>query len=129
PYLDLHWPLGVDAAASGRDLRVGGSTFEKGLSLHAPAKVSYRLDGKYRRFQALAGLDPRSGRLGKARIRPGGDANPSSLNHDGLLEGGGPGAPVRADVSGVCRLTLEVEVADRGGVQALVNWVNARLIR
>jgi hypothetical protein len=129
PYLDLSWPLGVDAAASGHDLAVAGSTFEKGLSLHAPAKVSYQLDGKYRRFEALAGLDSRSGRLGKARIRVWGDDKALSLDRGGLLRGGDDPLPVGVDVMGVRRLTLEVESADRGNVQALVNWVNARLVR
>jgi hypothetical protein len=129
PYLDLSWPLGVDAAASGHDLAVAGSTFEKGLSLHAPARVSYQLDGKYRGFEALVGLDSRCGRLGKARIRIWADDKVLSLDRDGLILGGGGPVPLRVDVTGVRRLTLEVELAGRGNVQALVNWVNARLVR
>lgn len=128
PYLDLLWPLGVDASASGHDLAVGNSTFEKGLSLHAPARVSYQLDGKYRRFEALAGLDSRAGRLGKARIRAWADDKPLPLKNDGFLQAGGS-VPVHVDVRGVRRLTLGVEAADRGNVQALVNWVNAMLVR
>jgi hypothetical protein len=40
----------------GKPIILGGTTYRKGLSTHAPAKISYNLDGKYKRFENIIGL-------------------------------------------------------------------------
>ena len=62
PYLDEKWPWRADANAIGGDLRLGGSAFAKGIGMHADSRLTYALDGKYRRFDALVGLDDVDGR-------------------------------------------------------------------
>src|SRR5262249_46189218 len=57
PYLDERWPWSVDAAVTGRDLRVGGSVHDKGVGMHAHARLTWALGGAYRRFEAVVGLD------------------------------------------------------------------------
>lgn len=133
-YLGVSWPLVKDANVSALPMRLGQSTFDKGLGMHSPSKVTYKLDGKYSRFEALAGLDERDGRLGRARLKVLVDGKERSLSgepkedaslrtrHDGPLQ-------IRLDMRGAKELTLVVEVADFGDVQAQVNWANARLIR
>ena len=71
PYLDVRWPLVADGAGSGRELRLSDGVYDKGLGLHPRSRVTYRLDGGYRRFEAVVGFDPRAGRDGScARARP-----------------------------------------------------------
>src|SRR5262249_15148644 len=36
PWLDLPWSWAADATVRGRDLRLGGQTYEKGISQHSP---------------------------------------------------------------------------------------------
>lgn len=51
-----------------QDLRLAGQRFTKGLALHSRTEAVYRLDGQYRRFQALAGIDDRTEGLGAVRL-------------------------------------------------------------
>src|SRR5262249_47929596 len=69
PYLDVAWPYVADGSVAGRMLRVGGSVYDKGLGLHSASRLTYDLAGGYRRFEALVGLDDRSGRGGSARVQ------------------------------------------------------------
>jgi hypothetical protein len=51
-----------------QDLRLAGQRFSKGLAFHSRTEAVYRLDGQYRRFQALAGIDDRTEGLGAVRL-------------------------------------------------------------
>ena len=128
PYVGEPWALGRNLAATGRALQLAGSTFEKGIGLHAPARVTYKLDGKYDRFDAIVGIDEHS-RRGRAKISLDLDGKHVEL-HDGR-ELGSKDAPfsVRQGVRGVHELTLIAELGSFGDVQANVNWAKARLIR
>src|SRR5262249_34704738 len=52
PGLDGRWPWSADVTVTGRDLRVGGSTYDRGVGMHAHSRLSYALGGAYRRFEA-----------------------------------------------------------------------------
>jgi hypothetical protein len=130
-YLDLTWPLVPDGSADGRDLRLGGGTYAKGLGMHGASRVTYDLGGGYRRFEALAGIDDQAGdeqtgRQGSARIRVLADGK--VLVDRPVSARTGPVA-VRADVTGARELTLVVDFGKRGGVQDRVDWADARLVK
>jgi hypothetical protein len=129
PYLNEQWPLGVDGTADGKDLRLGGSTFARGLGMHSHSRVTYRLDGGYRRFESLVGMDARGGREGTARVRVLADGKPLPLPNEGALIGGQEPLAIRVDVGGVKELSLEVDYLRRGPVQGHVTWADARLVR
>ena len=105
-----------------------GRQFDAGLGTHPRTRLVYDLGGKYRRFDALVGLDPVTGRRGSAdvRILVDGEIQPIP----GLIGMSSLDSPVavRVDVAGVQELTLVVDFGRGGGVQADVNWVNARLV-
>jgi hypothetical protein len=129
PYLDEKWPWAADCAVTGRDLRLGGSTYDKGLGVHAHCRLTYSLGGAFRRFEALVGLDDLEGRKGSVRIKVLGDGKvlteepPAERTH-----ADGP-ARIRVSVEGVKELTLEVESASGGNVQDVVDWADARLVK
>jgi hypothetical protein len=132
-YLDLSWPVVADSSVDGHDLRLAGGTYARGLGTHAAGRVSYDLGGAYRRFEALVGIDDRAGddqtgRQGTARVRVLADGKPVAGADRELTAGAGPVA-VRADVAGARELTLVVDFGARGGVQARVDWADARLIK
>jgi hypothetical protein len=129
PYLDERWPWSADASATGGDLRLGGSTYDKGLGLHSHSRLTYRLGGAYRHFEAVVGLDDSDGRRGSVRVRVLADGKPLDVGLKGeLTRAGGPLA-VRVPVADVKELTLEVEFGEGGPVQDVVNWGDARLIK
>ena len=127
PYGDLEWPPGWDASVSGRDLRVGGSTFDKGIGLHSESRLSFALGGNYRSFEALVGLEEQDGgSVGTARIKVLVDGKERPL--EGKLAGKERPLAVRLDVSGAKELMLVVEF-EKGDVLGRVNWGDARLVK
>ena len=129
PYLDEKFAYAIDASVMGRDLRVGGSGYERGVGMHAHSLLTYELDGKQERFEALVGLDDTDGRRGRVRVRVLLDGKEADLGHKGVLSRDGGPWRVSVPLGGAKALTLEVAPADNGPVQAVVNWVDARLIR
>jgi hypothetical protein len=132
PYLGLRWPLVNDGCVDGRDLRLGGGTYDRGLGMHSAARVAYDLGGAYRRFEALVGIDDQAGdeqtgRQGGVRIRVLADGKPLGGDRD-VSARTGPVA-VRADLTGARELTLVVDFGDRGSVQDRVDWADARLVK
>jgi hypothetical protein len=123
------WPPVADGSADGRDLRLGGSVYPKGLGLHPYTRVTYALGGRYRRFEAVVGLDDTTGRKGGARVRVLAEGRPLNAGLEGELTHRGGPVPVRASVVGVRELTLEVDFGAAAGVQAHVNWADARVVK
>jgi hypothetical protein len=130
-FLDVVWPWAADRTVRGAPLKLAGgggdSTFDKGLGTYPRAVLTYDLGGKYRRFEALVGLDPDSGARGRVAVRVLVDGKEQSVPRLGALTAGNPVA-VRVDVTGAKELVLEVDFGPTGSVQADVNWGDARLI-
>jgi hypothetical protein len=126
PFLDAAWPFAVDGNVAEHDLRLAGSTYDKGIGMHSHSRLSYRLAGAYRHFEALVGLDDKDGRRGDVRIRVLADGEAlldrALTSRDGAV-------PVSLSVEGVRELTLEVDFGRDGDVQDVVNWAEARLVK
>lgn len=129
PYLDERWGWSADANLTGRDLTLGGSAYSRGIGMHAASRLSYPLDGRYRRFIALVGLDDRDGKAGRVRLRVEIDGKPAKLDGPEVRTHADAPLAVNLNVEGARTLTLQVDYAGRGGVQAVVNWVHPRLLR
>jgi len=129
PYLGVRWPLGEDASAAGRLLRVGDQCYDKGVGLHGRCRVTYRLDGKYAWFEATAGLDPSAGSKGRARLAVFVDGKEHPLGEGKERTAQDPPLPVLLDVRDARELTLVVDFGSLGDVQACVNWGGARLLK
>jgi hypothetical protein len=129
PYLGAPRPPGMDTSADGGDLRLAGSTYDKGLGLRSVSRLTYDLAGGYRRFEARVGLDTRSLRGSSVRVQVLLDGKPCDLGKSDELTGQGPPLTLALDVTGARQLTLVVEPGQRGGVGALVDWADARLVK
>jgi hypothetical protein len=119
------WPWVADRSVKGKPLRLGEQTFDKGLGTHPRTTLSYDLAGKYRRFEAVVGLDPVTGRRGAAVVRVLVDGRDTLTVP--LTAGAAPSTVV-ADVTGAKALMLVVDYGPGGDVQDDVNWGDARLI-
>jgi len=129
PFLSVSWPLATDAAVTGGALRVGGSTFDKGLGMHSKSLVSYGLNGEFRWFEAMVGLDDSAGRRAQARVRVLVDGKEQKLGSEKELVAREAPLPLRIGVAEARELTLIVDFGSYGDVAAHVNWADARLIR
>ncbi|HJZ53893.1 MAG TPA: NPCBM/NEW2 domain-containing protein [Gemmataceae bacterium] len=130
-FLGPAWPWSADRTVRGEPLRLltssGVETFDKGLGIHPRTALTYPLGGKYRRFEAVVGLDAASGGGGRADVRvlvDGKEVSPPELR----LLSAGPAVVLRADLTGAKELALVVDFGPTGDVRADVNWGDARLI-
>ncbi len=51
----------------GEPIKIGGKSYREGIGMHAEGQATYRLkQGKYKKFEAIVGLDGKEGRNGQA---------------------------------------------------------------
>jgi hypothetical protein len=130
PYSAVRWPVTVDRAVSGADLRLAGGTYDKGIGLHSKSRATFDLPrggSSPRRFETLVGLDDIGGRLGSATVQVLADNKPL-LDAPLELSPGSP-QPLRLPLPAAARtLTLVVDFGGGGDVQDHVDWCDARVV-
>jgi hypothetical protein len=130
-FLGNNWNWAANRTVRGQPLRLlaseGENTFDRGLGTHPRTTLSYDLGGKYRRFEALVGLDAATGAGGRAAVRIFVDGKEQMLPDLAKLASG-PAIPVRVNVDSAKELTLAVDFGPAGDVRADVNWGGARLV-
>jgi hypothetical protein len=129
PFLGASWPLANDTAVAGHPLLLGGNTFDKGLGMHSRSRVTYALDGRYRWFESLVGLDDRAGPRARVRLRVVVDGKQQNPDWERELTGKDSPVPLRIDIMKARELTLMVDFGAYGDVKAHVDWADARLVR
>ena len=108
-----------------KPIRLGGRIYRRGLGTHAPAKLTYALNGQWRRFEAIAGADQNNSPTVTLEVLVDG----RSVWKSGLMTAETPPAAISLDVSGA--RTLELVAGDGGNGIAgdHVSWADARLLR
>jgi hypothetical protein len=130
PYLSLEWPYQRDRNVLGRPLVVDGERYLKGIGMHSASRITYRLDGKYERYDAAIAIDDSakgggSVTFGVYLLR---DGKLSEAYKSGIVRGGDGPQAVSVDVTGAQGLTLTVDFADRGDELDRADWLDARLV-
>ena len=57
PYLSVKWPFTRDRNVLGEPIEVRGKRYLKGIGMHSAARLTYRLDRDYRRFDSVVAVD------------------------------------------------------------------------
>jgi hypothetical protein len=127
PYLSLDWDLRRDRSADGGPLAIGGIEFAKGLGLHSQCSVTYRLDGRYRLFHTLVGIDDAAATGGDAMVAVELDGR-QIFKQDSLRRSSSPLALEALDIRGGQRLKLIVEHGRMGDVGDRVDWCDAVVV-
>jgi hypothetical protein len=131
PYLSIEWPYQRDRNVRGEPLSVGGQQYLKGIGMHSASRLTYRLDGQYKRFDALVAVDDSAAKKGSITsgvyVLQAGQWKPAFTS--GIVRGGGSPQVVSVDVSGAEALTLTVDYADRGDELDHADWLDARLMK
>ncbi len=127
PFLGIERPLGRDRSVLGTRLRKGGQIYPKGLGVQSWARVVYRLDKKFRRFESLVALDDLAEGKGSVEFVVAVDG--VERYRSGVVSGRDPPRPVSLEVVGADRLELVVEFADRAHQFDFADWLLARLVR
>jgi hypothetical protein len=127
PFLGIERPLGRDRCVLGTRLRKGGQIYPKGLGVQSWARVAYRLEKKFRRFEALVALDDLA--EGKGSVEFVVFVDGVERYRSGVVTGRDPARAVSLEVTGAERLELVVEFADRAHQFDFADWLLARLVR
>jgi hypothetical protein len=126
PYLKLSWPYERDASVAGSRLRAGGQIYVKGIGMHSASRLTYRLDGSARRFEAEAAVDDETQGRGSVVFRVFVDEREAYKSPP--IRGGMPPTPLSVDVRGGKRLSLIVDFGERGDELDHADWLDARLV-
>ncbi len=128
PFLELDWPLRRDQTVVGGFLSLRGVEYPKGLGVHSRSAVTYRLDGKFRRFHATIGVDDDTGGKGSVVFEALVDGK-TAYKSEVLTGSSAPVVIERVDVSGAKLLTLRVDYATAGDIQDHADWCDALLVK
>ncbi|WP_326573666.1 beta-galactosidase [Streptomyces sp. NBC_00481] len=115
---------GEAAAGDGRPLSIGGTTYAKGLGVHANSQVRVYLGGGCTRFTATAGVDDEVGDNGSVSFAVIADGR--SLFDSPVRYGSDGGATVDVDVTGARWLDLLVD-GDGDVSTDHADWADAKL--
>jgi len=131
-FLARRWSFRADRNVLDGRLRNAGRVFAKGLGMHSTSRLAYDLAGRYREFQAELALDDGAGLGGSVAFRvllPDSSGMWAQAYASPIVRGSAEPIPATVDVTGVRRMALIVDSAERGDVLDYANWLNARLIK
>jgi hypothetical protein len=114
---------------SGGSIRVGGTTYTKGLGVHADSNIIYDLNGKCSQFSFVAGFDDsvKSSVSVKLFVRVDGrNVFSGTLSQSGATSSSTTRGSV--SITGADRLQLLVSDLDNGNSNELVNWADAKVV-
>ncbi|MFI1030170.1 beta-galactosidase [Streptomyces sp. NPDC020951] len=115
---------GESAAGDGRPLGIGGTTYAKGLGVHANSQVRVYLGGGCTRFTATAGVDDEVGDSGSVSFQVIADGR--SLATTPVVRGSDGGADIDVDVTDARWLDLLVD-GDGDVSTDHADWADAKL--
>jgi signal transduction histidine kinase len=119
-------PLGTPSdnlSVSKEPIRIFGENFARGIGCHAPSDMRFPLDGRFARFQCVAGVDDSGS--GSVTFEVHADGN--KVFASGRVLRGQPGRVIDLDVTGVKELRLVVTDAGDGTGFDWANWADASL--
>jgi hypothetical protein len=127
PYLETNWPYRTDRNVTGGQLRSGSRLYLKGLGMHSAARLSYKLDRPWNRFQTEIGIDDSTAGRGSVGFRVFVDGKVKYVSP--AIRGGAAPQAVSVDLAGAKQLDLVVDYGESGDVMDRADWLNARLVR
>jgi len=131
PFLDFKRSYGRDRSVLGTRLRAGGHPHAKGLGVVSTSLLLYDLKREYRRFAASLAIDDLAKAGGSVTFRVVGysSAGRKTLYQSPVIRSGDDPVPIDIELTGVKRIALIVDFAERGDTLDYADWLDARLIK
>ncbi len=116
---------GERAADDGRTLTIGGTTYARGLGVHARSEVRYYLGGRCTSFQAWVGVDDETGTNGSVTMEVWGGGG--MLATSGVVRGTDGPKRITANVTGLQYVHLAVLPTVDGPRYDHADWADATI--
>ena len=128
PYVAAEWPFMLNRSAAGGPLLLRGTEYARGIGMHSESELTLPLDGNYRDFRAVVGIDDSTGGRGSVVFGVTVDDEPVFTSE--LLTGESAAFTIEPiDVKGKQKLTLRVDFGQLGDIQDHANWCDALLVK
>lgn len=124
PY-EVNASNGERPAGDGRTLTINGTSYPKGLGVHAASQLVYALGGTCSTFSAEVGVDDEVGTVGSVVFQVLADGD--LVFESGLMTGRDPARSVSVSVAGKQQLTLRVTDGGDGVKFDHGDWANAKI--
>ncbi len=130
---DRVWHLQRDANVLGGPLKARGVRYQRGLGVHSYSKLTYRLEKRYARFEALAAVDDCAvdenldTRFGNVVFKVAVDGQERFTS--GEVSWNDAPRAVSVDTANAETLSLEVDWGAGFHVRDRADWIEARLLR
>ncbi|MEM9921068.1 MAG: NPCBM/NEW2 domain-containing protein [Bacteroidota bacterium] len=125
--VEIDMSNGNDVPLDGRTLSIAGTTFDKGLGVHATSELLYAINGKYAQFKAQIGVDDESCELASVQFEVYVD-EALAFRSPIMQKGEGPRF-VSIDLEGAEMLKLVVTSPNDGPECDHADWAEAKLLR
>lgn len=116
---------GEQGSGDGPLMKLGGTTYHKGLGVHATSEIPFEIGGKCQTLKAVIGVDDTQAN-GSVAFSIEGDGNviygPTNRN------GGQGGEEITVDITGVNRLVLKVGDQNGNNGNDHADWGNVRVV-
>jgi alpha-galactosidase len=123
--VELDRTNGENFALDGAPIRLRGATYEKGLGVHGPSLIRYRLGRACSRFVADVGVDDDQRGNGSVSFEVWADGE--RLYESGRMTGESPTRPVSVDLTGSWEVRLFVGIGGDTFASDHAVWAGARL--
>lgn len=117
---------GEQAAGDGQTITIAGTSYTKGLGVHASSDLSYTVPDNCQRFRSVIGIDDEVGDKGSVRFIV--LLNGNRVYRSAVLTGSSSAVSIDVAVSGGSRLTLRVNNGGNGSGYDHADWANARFV-
>jgi hypothetical protein len=117
---------GGPLAGDGAPLTLNGTTYYKGVGVHANSDIVYNLGGNYSTFLTDVGVDDEVGTQGAVVFQIWVDA--VKVYDSGVMTGASPTQVVSLDVTGKQSMELVVSPAGNDNAYDHADWAGARLV-
>jgi hypothetical protein len=126
PLVTFGGPWQRDRSVVGGPLRLGSTTYEKGLGVHSRTRLVYDVGGRFDVFAAVLGIDASAGGRGDCVFQVLADDRELLGRR---VRGSDPPEAVRLPIRGAQRLALVVDWGEDLDLGDRADWCDARLLR
>jgi hypothetical protein len=126
PFFDQVWTYCRDRPRDGGMLRLGNKEYARGLWIHSRTLLKYRVNGEYRRFQAVMGIDQAVAPLGNVHVVISGD---DKVLHQSDVRGSDPPLNLDLDIAGVREIEILVDFGGDLDIADHLDLADAKVIK